>query len=71
MRSTEYDTVSDRYDRFLRDELLLQATAQYNNIRMANPLKLKNYDFHWERACGNTMSKLSPVATAELQTCPN
>jgi enterochelin esterase-like enzyme len=30
MRSTEYDTVSDRYARFLRDELLPQATAQYN-----------------------------------------
>jgi enterochelin esterase-like enzyme len=30
MRSTEYDTVSDRYDRFLRDELLPQVTAQYN-----------------------------------------
>ena len=32
MRSTEYDTVSDCYDRFLRDELLLQVTAQ-SNIR--------------------------------------
>jgi enterochelin esterase-like enzyme len=30
MRSTEYDTVSDRYDRFLRDELLPQVAAQYN-----------------------------------------
>jgi len=30
MRSTEYDTVSDRYVHFLRDELLPQATAQYN-----------------------------------------
>ncbi len=30
MRSTEYDTVTDRYDRFLRDELLPQVTAQYN-----------------------------------------
>jgi len=30
MRSTEYDTVSDRYGRFLRDELLPQVTAQYN-----------------------------------------
>jgi hypothetical protein len=30
MRSTEYDTVSDRYDRFLRDQLLPQVTAQYN-----------------------------------------
>src|SRR5258708_19436759 len=30
MRSTEYDTVSDRYARFLRDELLPQATPHYN-----------------------------------------
>ena len=30
MRSTEYDTVSDRYDRFLRDELLLAVGKQYN-----------------------------------------
>jgi hypothetical protein len=30
MRSTEYDTVSDRYDRFLRDELLPQVTGQYD-----------------------------------------
>jgi enterochelin esterase-like enzyme len=30
MRSTEYDTVSDRYGRFLRDELLPQVTVQYN-----------------------------------------
>ena len=30
MRSTEYDTVTDRYDRFLRDELLAQVAAQYN-----------------------------------------
>src|SRR6201996_2594966 len=30
MRSTEYDTVGDRYVHFLRDELLPQATAQYN-----------------------------------------
>jgi enterochelin esterase-like enzyme len=30
MRSTEYDTVSDRYDRFLRDEILPQVSAHYN-----------------------------------------
>jgi len=30
MRSTEYDTVSDRYDRFLRDELLAEVAAHYN-----------------------------------------
>lgn len=30
MRSTEYDTVSDRYDRFLRDELLAEVGAKYN-----------------------------------------
>jgi enterochelin esterase-like enzyme len=30
MRSTEYDTVSDRYDRFLRDEILAEVTAHYN-----------------------------------------
>jgi enterochelin esterase-like enzyme len=30
MRSTEYDTVSDRYPRFLRDELLLEVAAKYN-----------------------------------------
>jgi enterochelin esterase-like enzyme len=30
MRSTEYDTVTDRYDHFLRDELLAQVAAQYN-----------------------------------------
>ena len=30
MRSTEYDTVSDRYDRFLRDELLPEVAAHYN-----------------------------------------
>ncbi len=29
MRSAEYDTVSDRYPRFLRDELLPQATGKY------------------------------------------
>jgi enterochelin esterase-like enzyme len=30
MRSTEYDTVSDRYARFLRDELLPMVAKQYN-----------------------------------------
>jgi enterochelin esterase-like enzyme len=30
MRSTEYDTVSDRYDRFLRDEILPEVSAHYN-----------------------------------------
>jgi enterochelin esterase family protein len=30
MRSVEYDTVSDRYDRFLHDELLPLVTAKYN-----------------------------------------
>ncbi len=30
MRSVEYDTVSDRYPRFLRDELLPAATGKYN-----------------------------------------
>jgi enterochelin esterase family protein len=30
MRSTEYDTVSDRYPRFLRDELLPAVAAKYN-----------------------------------------
>lgn len=30
MRSTEYDTVSDRYPRFLRDELLAEVGQQYN-----------------------------------------
>jgi enterochelin esterase family protein len=30
MRSTEYDTVSDRYGRFLRDELLAEVAAHYN-----------------------------------------
>ena len=30
MRSTEYDTVSDRYPRFLRDELLPAVTPKYN-----------------------------------------
>jgi enterochelin esterase-like enzyme len=29
MRSTEYDTVSDRYDRFLRDELLPEVGKKY------------------------------------------
>jgi enterochelin esterase-like enzyme len=29
MRSTEYDTVSDRYDRFLRDEILAEVAAHY------------------------------------------
>ncbi len=30
MRSTEYDTVSDRYPRFLRDELLTEVGRHYN-----------------------------------------
>jgi enterochelin esterase-like enzyme len=30
MRSTEYDTVSDRYARFLRDEVLVVVAAKYN-----------------------------------------
>jgi enterochelin esterase family protein len=30
MRSTEYDTVSDRYARFLRDEILAEVELQYN-----------------------------------------
>ncbi len=30
MRSTLYDTVSDRYPRFLRDELLPDVEAKYN-----------------------------------------
>ncbi len=30
MRSTEYDTVSDRYVRFLRDEILADVAAKYN-----------------------------------------
>ncbi len=30
LRSTEYDTVSDRYPRFLRDELLAEVSAKYN-----------------------------------------
>jgi enterochelin esterase family protein len=30
MRSTLYDTVSDRYDRFLRDEVLAEVGAKYN-----------------------------------------
>jgi len=30
MRSTEYDTVSDRYPRFLRDDLLAEVSAKYN-----------------------------------------
>ena len=30
MRSTEYDTVSDRYSRFLRDELLPEVSKKYN-----------------------------------------
>ena len=30
MRSTEYDTVSDRYGRFLRDELVPEVRKQYN-----------------------------------------
>jgi enterochelin esterase-like enzyme len=30
MRSTLYDTVSDRYDRFLREELLAEVAAKYN-----------------------------------------
>jgi len=35
MRSTEYDTVSDRYARFLRDELLPEVYAKYNVRRDA------------------------------------
>jgi enterochelin esterase family protein len=30
MRSTEYDTVSDRYHRFFRDELLAEVAAHYD-----------------------------------------
>jgi len=30
MRSTQYDTVSDRYPRFLRDEVLAEVEAKYN-----------------------------------------
>ena len=30
MRSILYDTVSDRYDRFLKDEILAEVSAQYN-----------------------------------------
>jgi len=30
MRSTLYDTVSDRYDRYLRDEILVDVSAKYN-----------------------------------------
>ena len=30
MRSIEYDTVDDRYARFLRDEILVDVSAQYN-----------------------------------------
>ena len=30
MRSTLYDTVSDRYPRFLRDEILADVSAKYN-----------------------------------------
>lgn len=30
MRSTLYDTVSDRYPRYLRDEILTEVTARYN-----------------------------------------
>ena len=30
LRSTEYDTVSDRYARFLRDELLAEVQSKYN-----------------------------------------
>ncbi len=30
MRSTEYDTVSDRYPRFLRDEILAELAGKYN-----------------------------------------
>jgi enterochelin esterase family protein len=30
MRSTEYDTVSDRYARFLRDEILAEVSTKYN-----------------------------------------
>jgi enterochelin esterase-like enzyme len=35
MRSTLYDTVSDRYVRFLRDEILLEVAAKYNLRRDA------------------------------------
>jgi len=35
MRSTEYDTVSDRYARFLRDEILAEVQAKYNIRRDA------------------------------------
>lgn len=35
MRSTEYDTVSDRYVRFLRDELLAEVGAKYSLRRDA------------------------------------
>lgn len=35
MRSVEYDTVSDRYARFLRDELLPEVEARYNIRRDA------------------------------------
>jgi predicted alpha/beta superfamily hydrolase len=30
MRSTEYDTVSDRYDRYLRDDVLAEVSRHYN-----------------------------------------
>ena len=30
MRSTEYDTVSDRYARFLRDEIIPEVATKYN-----------------------------------------
>lgn len=30
MRSTQYDTVSDRYGRYLRDEVLAEVASQYN-----------------------------------------
>ena len=30
MRSTQYDTISDRYGRFLRDEVLAEVEAKYN-----------------------------------------
>jgi enterochelin esterase-like enzyme len=30
MRSTLYDTVSDRYDRYLRDEILIDVSAKYS-----------------------------------------
>jgi len=30
MRSTEYDTVTDRYDRFLQEEILAEVGAKYN-----------------------------------------